>query len=255
MTELERANAFEESLRERAADEVIPLPFGSAILTPSLPSVWDLNLLRVDRAGITAEGLAAEADRIMGEAGLAHRRVVTLDKSLAPGIEALGWEPGRFLFMLYRGGGERTGDVALVEEVEHDVLLPIREAMVREAPWADDEETVNQILAAQARGAAAGRSRHFAVVVEGKVASAADLFSDGRTAQVEDVVTQPERRGRGYASAVVLHAVGEARREGHDFVFLVADAEDWPKELYARLGFEAIGHKWTFLRKVLSEGS
>ena len=253
MTELKRASSFEEALRERVADEVIPLPFGSAILTPSLGSVWDLNLLRVDRAGVTAEGLAAEADRIMGEAGLAHRRVVTLDESLAPEFEALGWEPGRFLFMLHRGAGERTGDVALVEEVERDVLLSIREAMVREAPWADDEETVRQILAAQARGAVAGRSRHFAVVVEGEVASAADLFSDGRTAQVEDVVTQPEHRGRGYASAVVLHAVGEALREGHDFVFLMADAEDWPKELYARLGFETIGHKWTFLRKLLNE--
>jgi predicted GNAT family acetyltransferase len=93
-----------------------------------------------------------------------------------------------------------------------------------------------------------GNARHFAVRVSGEVASAADLYSDGRTAQVEDVATTSEHRGRGYATAVVLRAVEEALATGHDFVFLVADAEDWPKELYVRLGFAPLGHTWTFLK-------
>ena len=49
-------------------------------------------------------------------------------------------------------------------------------------------------------------------------------------------------------AAVVLRAVEEALGTGHDFVFLVADAEDWPKELYVRLGFAPLGHTWTFLK-------
>jgi predicted N-acetyltransferase YhbS len=36
-------------------------------------------------------------------------------------------------------------------------------------------------------------------------------------------------------------AIAAAREAGADFVFLVADADDWPKEWYARLGFEPIG--------------
>jgi GNAT superfamily N-acetyltransferase len=253
MTELERASDFEEGLRERAADEVVPFAFGSAVITSSLPQVWDLNLLRVEKPGTVAE-LAAEAERIQGEAGLSHRRVVALDETLADGFRELGWERDRFLFMAYRGVSERVGKTP-VEEVEHEALLPIREAMVRERPWAEDKETVRQILAAQGRVAETGRARHFAVVRDGEIASTADLFSDGRTAQVEDVVTHPDHRGRGYASAVVLHAVDLALSEDHDFVFLVADAEDWPKDLYARLGFEPIGHKWTFVRRLISEGS
>jgi predicted GNAT family acetyltransferase len=79
--------------------------------------------------------------------------------------------------------------------------------------------------------------------------SAAELYSDGRTAQVEDVATSPDSRGRGLASAVVLRAVEEAVASGHDFVFLIANDGSWPKELYARLGFETIGHTWSFLRK------
>jgi predicted GNAT family acetyltransferase len=93
-----------------------------------------------------------------------------------------------------------------------------------------------------------GNARHFAVRASGEVASAADLYSDGRTAQVEDVATAPAQRGRGYATAVVLRAVEEALASGHEFVFLVADAEDWPKELYVRLGFAPLGHTWTFLK-------
>ena len=79
--------------------------------------------------------------------------------------------------------------------------------------------------------------------------SATDLYSDGRTAQVEDVATSPDHRGKGLASAVVLRAVEEALASGHTFVFLIANDENGPKELYGRLGFETIGHTWSFLRK------
>jgi len=78
--------------------------------------------------------------------------------------------------------------------------------------------------------------------------AAADLYSDGRIAQVEEVATLPAHRGHGYASAVVLRAVEVALASGHDLVFLEADARDWPKDLYARLGFEEVGRTWSFLR-------
>jgi hypothetical protein len=47
---------------------------------------------------------------------------------------------------------------------------------------------------------------------------------------------------------VILRAVEEALTAGHGFIFLQADDADWPKELYARLGFEGIGRTWSFLR-------
>jgi hypothetical protein len=40
---------------------------------------------------------------------------------------------------------------------------------------------------------------------------------------------------------LVLTAVARARAQDADLVFLLADAEDWPRELYARLGFETVG--------------
>ncbi|MGN8604136.1 UNVERIFIED_CONTAM: GNAT family N-acetyltransferase, partial [Campylobacter jejuni] len=82
------------------------------------------------------------------------------------------------------------------------------------------------------RFSAAGNARHFAVLVDGQPVSSTDLFSDGRTAQIEDVGTLPEHRGAGHASTVVLKALEDAHAMRHDFIFLVADARDWPKEMY-----------------------
>jgi ribosomal protein S18 acetylase RimI-like enzyme len=251
--DLRRAIAFQEALRDRAADRIVPFRLGDALFTDSLPRVWDVNLLRLERAdGATARELAAEADRVQGGEGLAHRKVAVLDERegerLAPGFAKLGWEVTRFLLMAHRREPDRVPLTTAVE-VEREVLRPLREQVARDAPWAREEEDVRQVLASAERIAAAANARHFSVFEGDEVASCADLYSDGRTAQIEDVATVPEFRGRGYASAVVLTALAVARNEGHDFVFLVADDDDWPKQLYARLGFEELGRTYAFLRK------
>jgi ribosomal protein S18 acetylase RimI-like enzyme len=257
--ELERAVAFEERLRERCAERVVPFRFGVALFNDSYPSMWYLNLLRVDEtAGATAAQLAAEAERLHAEAGHEHRRVSVPDEAagaaLAPGFTELGWDVDHFVFMAYRGPGERGADTAAVEEVGGEELLPFRELVYRNEPWATSDEDVRMIAAGNAFQARNARARHFAVRKGGAVVSATDLYEDGRTAQVEDVATLSSERGRGYGSAVILRAVEEAVAAGAHFVFLVADAEDWPKELYVRLGFEAIGDGWAFLRKPAPAG-
>jgi predicted GNAT family acetyltransferase len=144
--------------------------------------------------------------------------------------------------MAYRGGGDRTTASARVDEVAVEELRAFRAEIARSQPWAESEETVSMLLDANVLWSEAGSARHFAVREGGKVVSATDLYSDGRTAQVEDVATSPEHRGKGLASAVVLRAVEEAVASGHTFVFLIVNDENGPKELYGRLGFETIGH-------------
>lgn len=251
MDELSRALAFEEALRESAVDRMEPLPYGHVVYTPSLPNVWDLNNVRVDRdTGVSAQRLAADADRLQGELGLTHRRVTVLDErlggELAEDFRALGWRAERFLYMVRRRPPERDADVARVREVPWEALRKIREEIARAEPRIEDEETVRQLREAAGRVARAGNARHFAVLSDAEVVASADLYSDGVTAQVEDVATLPAHRGRGHASAVVLQAVAEAERAGHDLVFLIAADDDWPKSLYHRLGFDAVGRKWAF---------
>ena len=251
--ELARALAFEEDLRERCAERLVDFRFGRALFNHTFALVWDLNHLRADRPeGADAEALAAEADRLHSAAGQAHRRVTVPDEraggALAAGFRELGWSADRFVYMAYRGPGEREAGAAPVEEVGADALVPLRRAVSRMQPWAGDEAVVETVLGGNRLVAETGGARHFAVRVDGELVSSADLYADGRTAQVEDVVTAPTYRGRGHASALVVHAVAEALAGGNDLVFLAADDEDWPKELYARLGFEPIGHTWAFLK-------
>jgi ribosomal protein S18 acetylase RimI-like enzyme len=253
----ERATGFEEAIREQCAERVVPFRFGRALFNDTFPLVWDLNVVRVDEpAGATAELLAEEAERLFDEARHTHRRVTVLDeadgKRLEPEFRALGWQPDCFLFMGWRGIGEREAVPADIREVEPSALRPLREEILRAEPWADSPEVVRQVIDSSFLVARTGNARHFAALVDGEVAGGADLYSDGRTAQVEDVSTFPAHRGRGLASAVVLHAVEEALSARHDFVFLIADDTDWPKELYRRLGFAPLGRKSTFLRRLPS---
>jgi ribosomal protein S18 acetylase RimI-like enzyme len=250
-TELEQAFAFEDALHDMAVDRSEPIPMGTALFTDSLPVVWSLNFLRIGQTGATANEIAAEAERLQGGAGLDHRRVLIEDedagRSLEAGFVGLGWKPDVFLFMVPHREPHRAIDPVDVVEVSREELRPIREAILSEWLGKVDGKLLAQIVESDRRFAAAGNARHFAVIVDGKAVSSTDLFTDGRTAQIEDVGTLPEHRGAGHATAVVMKALDEARAMGHDFVFLVADARDWPKEMYRRLGFDPIGERYAFL--------
>jgi ribosomal protein S18 acetylase RimI-like enzyme len=255
MTDLERAAAFEEAMRDAAVERVVETRLGPALFNDTFRILWMLNVLRVERAGdATADEIASEAERVQGEAGLLHRRVLLTDpdagRRLAPDFRRLGWTADHFLFMVLKRSPLGEADTSIVREVGFDRLRELRRAIHLEQLPKEKPEALEQILDSAQLFETAGNARHFAVMVDGRVVSATDLFSDGKTAQVEEVATLPEFRGRGYASVVVRRAVEEALAGGHDFVFLTADVDDWPKELYRRLGFDEVGSKWAFLKKL-----
>lgn len=227
-----------------------PCRFGTVALTPELPLRHDSHFVYADElpAEATAAELAAETERVLGAAGVGHRIVTVPDPEagrLADGFRELGWDVQRQLVMVQRRPPDRVVDTAAVIEVDEPTLRPVREAVTRAQPWGSPE-LARQLAAA--KRLIRGTVRFFAVEADGEIASCTDLYLSERDGQVEDVVTLEQHRGRGYASAVVLHAVEEARRAGADFVFLCADAEEWPKELYRRLGFDGLGVYWKFLR-------
>jgi ribosomal protein S18 acetylase RimI-like enzyme len=227
-----------------------PFRFGTAAFTPELPLRHDSNFLFADALpdGVVAEELADEAERIQGEAGLGHRLVVVpgdAGAKLADGFRTLGWDVHRHLVMALRRPPERPVDTSSVVEVDEPALRAFREAITLDQPWGTPE-IAGQLL--EAKRLIRATTRFFAVVVGSEIVSCTDLYLSGPDAQIEDVATLAEHRGRGYARAVVMRAAEEARRAGADFVFLVADDEDWPKELYRRLGFDSLGRYWKFLR-------
>jgi ribosomal protein S18 acetylase RimI-like enzyme len=250
VTDFDRAFDF-MTRGDMAGSRVKPFRFGTAIFTPELPLRHDSNYLLVENLpdGISPAELVEEAERVQGAGGLEHRLLLFRDASLgerfAPELVSLGWRRDHHVLMAQRRQPERAVDTRIVSEVTEAALRDAREHQIRSYPWGTPE-VARQLLDAKRRIPV--RARFFAVLADGAVASYGDLYIDAKIAQVEDVATVPEQRGRGYASAVVLRAVEEARAAGAELVFLVADAEDWPKELYRRLGFDEIGANLKLLR-------
>jgi len=221
--------------------------FGLAVSDPRVPLRYDSNYLLVDElpASVAAGELAAEALRLDRPAIMVRHQPT--GERLVPAFAALGWQLHRGLLMAHRRPPDRTAPTELVSEVDEAALRPARRRQLAGYPWATPA-VAEQLLDAKLLIVQAVRARFFAVVVDGQVVAYADLYDDGRTAQIEDVATLDQHRGRGYASALVLRALDEARQSGCDLVFLVSDEDDWPKALYRRLGFDDLGRYVKFIR-------
>ena len=251
MGDFERAFALMDRIDERVADRIDPTPHGELVVSRRLFHVHDENFLRVrDPAGAGAEELAAEAEAAHGRyPEVRHRRVnlrgAEASERLEPGFRALGWAPQRFVLMARRRGPDREAEVPVRE---------LDESALRSA-WAEgsrsfvpDGEVIEQIVAHHLAIGRAIPTRYFAVEAAGGVAAYCELYSWDGVGQVENVVTLPRFRNRGFARALVLHATEESRAGGNDLTFLVADADDWPYRLYEKLGFEIEGRYTRFLR-------
>ena len=250
MSDVDRCVAFLRAHTFRVAQPRPSRRFGTVVLHPDLPNVWSLNYLLAERelGAATAQALAEEADEVLGAAGLLHRKVEVLDADagarLAGEFRALGWHVEHDLVMPHRGAPDREAEASAVEEVEVETLVPsLIEGM--QADFAGKEDVIRQLVQHK-RVLAAHGARFFAARADGTIASYCDLYSDGRTAQIESVMTLERFRNRGLARAVVSAALSAALSEGHDLVFLLADDADWPKQLYDKLGFAVEGHVYEF---------
>jgi ribosomal protein S18 acetylase RimI-like enzyme len=235
--ELARVWAFLDRA-DMAGSRTIPSRVGTAIYDDQVPLRLDSNFLRVEQR--------AEPEEVLAEAKRLERRMIVFRSTddgerLAPFFAERGWLVRRHVLMAQLREPDRSGDASLVEEVAEQDLRPARQRVVADEPWGKPE-VMAQLFAAKHRIGERARARFFAVRADGEVASYTDLYQEGTDAQVEDVGTLPEHRGRGYATAVVLAAIAAARADGAEFVFLVADLEDWPKELYRKLGFDELGY-------------
>ena len=166
-------------------------------------------------------------------------------RPLAGDFRAARLESDRSIVMVLQRAPEQPVDTSIVDEVGEPDLRDARRLDSRQYTWATPE-LVEQLLAAQR--SIPIETRYFAVRVDGEPVSFTNLYLDGDTAQVEVVATLEAHRRRGYAKAVVARAVDEAEAAGRTWIFLVADAEDWPQEMYRKLGFEGVGYYWRFSR-------
>ncbi len=243
-----RILAFEREFQRTTTRRTEPFAWGTAYLDERFPLRWDSNLLWVEEPlhGVGVQALADEADRILGGAGIDHRTIIVDDEDaerLAFGLAELGYSRDRLVTMVHRHEPDRRSSEP-VEEVDAETFVPIVEEATRPEPHATSEEVVRQLAAHRRVTAEAFGARFFLARADGRPASRCELYVADGVAQIENVGTLEAFRGRGLARAVVLRALSEAKAAGCDLVFLQADDADWPKELYAKLGFEPAG-RWS----------
>ncbi|HYX88246.1 MAG TPA: GNAT family N-acetyltransferase [Gaiellaceae bacterium] len=236
--ELERIFAF-AAAGDMGGERTVPSRFGTAVYSPRVPLRSDANHLRVERRVPDADSLVEELRQL--EQRMAWFPDGDAGERLAPALQRLGWRVDRHVVMAQRRPPQRAADTALVQEVEERALRPARRRLLADEPWARPE-VVEQLFRGKELIAERVTMRCFAAVVDGEIASYTDLYLRDDAAQIEDLGTLPQHRGRGYASAVMLKAIEEARSAGADLVFLFAERDGWPKELYRRLGFDELGH-------------
>jgi GNAT superfamily N-acetyltransferase len=246
---LERIVAHLRRADEAAVDKIEPTRHGTALLTPSLPLVWQLNAVRVEDPEAGPGDLAAEAEEVLGDAG--HRKLVVHDPShgakLAPPLAADGWNVYRLLVMVRDRPAERHVPPDAGAEVDRDTGATTLAAFRREQPFGWQEAAVEQLAAMDERYGRASRARDFAAPPDDP-ACACRLYTANGLAQVDEVGTLEARRNEGHASAAVTAAAETAAGEGCDPVFLLTDAGDWPQAWYRRLGFSPIGSVYEFLK-------
>ena len=207
-----------------------------------------LNQLSVD-ADTDADGLIGALDELYGH--LPHRRAFVerpeVGERLAPALRGAGWLAERDVFMALRRARDHAAEPGLAREVDEPTIRAVEAQTIGEEPYGEPA-IVEQLLASRSAFGRAGNARYFVAASDGVDACHTTLYSDGVVAQVEDVGTLKAMRRRGLARAACSAALDAALDTGHELVFLVADDEDWPKELYGRLGFDPVGRPWAFTR-------
>ncbi|MCW2994478.1 MAG: family N-acetyltransferase [Conexibacter sp.] len=255
---LQRAFAFERAMHG-AVGRTITGAWGQAFLSPELDRCYDRNLLWAvdDAGGLSAAQLDGHAERLLGGHDMAHRRLLLeppVEERLHDRLVGLGYDASRHVFQLHPGRAATPAAVEGVEVVEagiEDVLAANDRYLQtdRDTPYGRDARTRRHLLEHhRSYGPGGAQERRFAVRDGDDVVAWARLWKRGDEAQVEDVVCLAEHRGRGYGRAVVAAATRAALADDPELLFIVADASDWPQELYARLGYATAGELGVYLR-------
>lgn len=210
--------------------------------------VWALNHVRLERPLAYRQTVALVREHL-GELPFEHV-VIENETNEALDAEFLGdgWKVERDLVMALSHEPDRVADTSAIVE------LPERAALRLMADWLLEDmtlsgEALRQLLRATSlEGEVWGERRLGALEDDGQAVAMTKLRTDGTTAWVEDVYVSPSARGRGLGRMLVTRAIELAREIEPEVVFIVADDDGWPKQLYAKLGFEPVGQLRSFHR-------
>jgi ribosomal protein S18 acetylase RimI-like enzyme len=252
--ELARTWGFECTIQDRVARGSREFEYGTALFNDELRRVYDTNFVRFERGFHELTGALVEeaAEELQGS--LRHRKVVIPDEEAGARVagelvdRGRGWRHFTLVTMAYRGprDGSTVRTPRAAEQVDLRAVRGAREQTLDDGKR--DSEARRQIVAFTELMATATPTRLIAAFTEGEIGSYCALFQEDGIGQIDEVTTIERFQRRGLGTAVVEGALRASLADGDSLTFLVADEGDWPKDWYARLGFEPIGRRYELLR-------
>lgn len=237
-----RARAWHRGVQAVVCDVLEPWDFGTVVRATRYPSYFDFNLVRIERdPGMSVDDLATFADEALAEN--AHRRIdcelTDVAEPLRAGFAARGYASERLVWMRHETARPPAPGGIAVDEVPYDTVHPLR------VGWFAEDFPEAQLGAHLAEAREVGHllgARIFAVLDAGDPLGYAQLERIDGSAEIAQVYVRPDHRGRGLGTALTCAAIDAA--EDADDLWIVADDEGRPKNLYARLGFRPV---WTMV--------
>jgi predicted GNAT family acetyltransferase len=243
--ETHRARDWVHAAQAAVCDVIEPWEHGTIIRATRYPTYFDFNLVRVeDDADLTVDEVVSVVDEALAE--LPHRQVgfevVEAGERVREGLEALGYQSQRLVWMRHRGG-ESVPYAIDVEEVPYDDVHELRVRWhYEDFPTLDTRDYF-----AHAREIAMGRDpRVFAVREGGTPIAYAEVERAGDAAEVASVYVHPDHRGAGLGTALTQAAIDSAR-DARD-LWIVTDDDGTARPIYERLGFRSAWKILSFLR-------
>jgi ribosomal protein S18 acetylase RimI-like enzyme len=222
--------------------------WGAVVTAPTFPAVWDANYARIDAAAPDLR-LRDVADALLPALSAVDTdvfHVVAFDPEgtteLLAELSTLGHTLTWDAVMDLVDEPEIHPDASGVEDMELGAELFDRVHASMQHFGIDPTIAGQMRKLEEALSSAIGK-RWFGVRNSaGTVVSLAALVVLEGVGYLDNVVTFPEARGQGYASAVTARAIAEARTSGAEHIWLLAEPADAPVlRLYARLGFREVG--------------
>jgi ribosomal protein S18 acetylase RimI-like enzyme len=238
------------------------LQLGNAVTTTELgtfvrneraPLIWDANHVAEIRAATPAaiDTLLARVEREYAHCG--HRRF-DLDADTPAALEARlvagGYRLRRFEMMVVEGslaGAPRSIDIRPLAGMAAWAAFET----LHRLDWLENAARLGLTgdLAVAEQGAFVHRAqsppaRWWLAYDDGEPCGYFSSWGGfGGVGQAEDLFVHPDHRRRGIGTALVHHAVADARAHGAGPVALVVDPDDTPRQMYAAMGFRVVGEK------------
>ena len=236
-------------------ERVAPAWWGAVVTDTRFPDIWDLNYARVETTQPDLSATEVESELLPAtlEAGAPNVHIVVFHpEELTALVTELSTRGDRVKWdavMMRTVRPETLGDDPRVEEVlDFDDAFWIRFRRSLGLFDVTEATVVDQLVRLERDHFLGTGKRWFTLRDGGEMAAFASLHVLAGVGYLDHVVTFPEARGRGYASALVRRAAAESRASGAEHLLLLAEPDGKARTLYQRLGFATVGHLASSLR-------